>query len=408
MSTERLLTTEDVAVYLGVKKGSVYSYVSRGLLSSQRHAQGKESLFREADVRAFAAQRRRAAAGPLTEETADSPAIHTGITLITGDKLYYRSLDVAALASEKSFESVATLLWTGEMQHDRFATNPALQTLAEAVTAPLPPSTRLTDRLRVVVAAAGAADPLRFDTSPAAVVATGKTMLGTMATALPVLSYDSYELEFPLAAALWGRLTATEPTYERVAVLNAALVLLADHDLAASTYAARVAASTRAHPYAVVSAGLATLEGPLHGAASGLVVEMLNAALRSGDTLGTMSDRLRTGGTVPGFGHSLYEGGDPRAATLLKLIAELRPRRRAMDIITEVAETMKARAGVEPNIDFALAALTTLTGMRPDAGEAIFAVARSAGWIAHAIEEYDDQPSRFRPSGRYAGQPPPT
>jgi citrate synthase len=415
MSKDRLLSTHDVAVHLGVKKATVYAYVSRGLLTSRRNGEGKESLFSEAEVKAFAAQRRRGAA---TLDQAGSPVIHTGITLVTDEALYFRGHDATSIARRQSFESVANLLWSGELREVPFTPDRALRDLAEAVTAPLPASSRLTDRLRVIVAAAGAADRLRFDTTRAAVIATGRTIIGTMVAALPLRSREAASPEgFALAAALWSRLSTVAPSPDRVAVLNAALVLLADHDLAASTYAARVAASTRAHPYAVVGAGLAALDGPLHGAASSLVVEMLTAAVRSGDALGTISDRLRAGGGVPGFGHPLYGDGDPRAATLLELSSALPAidieleagaceGRRARDLIDEVAAAMESRAGARPNIDFALASFTLLNGMRPDAGEAIFAIARTAGWIAHAIEEYSDQPSRFRPNGRYAGSPP--
>ncbi|MFI5934128.1 citrate synthase family protein [Actinoplanes sp. NPDC051494] len=388
MSEDRLLTTDDVARHLGVKKATVYAYVSRGLLVSRRNARGKESVFREADVKAFKARRRHGS-------TAPEQAIDTGITLITENALHYRGFDATLLARRASFEAVSTLLWTGTLQHVACTPDPGLLALAEAVTAPLPTTARLTDRLRVVVAAAGAADPLRFDTTPAAVVTTGRTIIATMVAALPP---RSPEADGTLAARLWSRLTDAAPAPDRIEALNAALVLLADHDLAASTYAARVAASTRAHPYAVVGAGLAALDGPLHGAASGVVADLLSTAIRSGDAVGTVSDRLRTGGGVPGFGHPLYPGGDPRAAALLGYVASLRDPG-VPDAIDEVRAAVRSR----PNIDFALAALTLRTGMPPDAGEAIFAIARTAGWIAHAIEEYADRPSRFRPNGRYAG-----
>ncbi|WP_033338372.1 citrate synthase family protein [Catenuloplanes japonicus] len=392
---DRTLSTDEVARRLGVKRATVYAYVSRGLLTGRRNANGKESQFAEADVRAFEATRSRG-----TPARADSPAVHTGITLITSDNLFFRGYDAGLLARRKTYETVAGLLWTGELTDVQFQPDPALRTLAEAVTAPLPASARLTDRLRIIVAAAGAADRLRFDTTPAAVTATGRTLLGTMVAALPQLA-DLYE--DTLAAVLWSRLTTLPPTDPGIFALNAAMVLLADHDLAASTFAARVAASTRADPYAVVGAGLAVMDGPLHGAASGLAVEMLSAAVHGGDPLGTVSDRLRTDGAVPGFGHPLYPGGDPRATVLLSLLKKSSP---VMDAVTEVADAMRTRAGVAPNIDLALAAFTMLHDMPADAGEAIFAIARTAGWIAHAIEEYADQPSRFRPSGRYAGLPP--
>ena len=382
-----MLSTDEVARRLGVKPATVYAYVSRGLLHSERNADGKGSLFAESQVEAFAARRGR----PVRDGA--GPVIRTGLTLIRDGRLFYRGHDALQLARESSYESVITLLWTGELRQVPLEPSPGLRDLAEAVTAPLPASARLTDRLRVICAAAAAADPLRFDTAPVAVVATGRTVLATMVAALPVRQPDAGGSAF--ADVLWRRLTATPATPAAVRALNAALVLLADHDLAASTLAARVAASTRAHPYAVVGAGLAALDGPLHGAASGLAYALLAEAVRSGDPVGAVSDRLRAGGPVPGFGHPLYPEGDPRAAELLALLPDAPGK-------AEVRAVIDA-SGSPPNVDFAIAAFALLTGMAADAGEAIFAVSRTAGWIAHALEEYGDRPSRFRPSGRYAG-----
>ena len=395
MTAERLLTTEEVARRLGVKKATVYAYVSRGLLGSRRNADGKESLFAEPEVAAFVARRKR----PGTEP--DAPAIHTGITLITGDELFYRGHNALELATTASFESVANLLWTGELRHVPVEPDPELRALAEAVTAPLPASARLTDRLRVAVAATAAADRLRFDITPAAVIARGRTILGTMVAALPARAPARPE---GLAGVLWARLTDRAPAPADLAALNAALVLLADHDLAASTFAARVAASTRAHPYAVVQAGLSALDGPLHGAASDLAFGLLTEAARTEDPVGTISARLRADGRIAGFGQPLYPAGDPRATVLLGLLPQIPgPIRQAMEGVTAA---MDRHSGTAPNIDFALAVFALVNGMDAGAGETIFAVARTAGWIAHALEEYADEPSRFRPSGRYAGRRP--
>ena len=396
MTAERLLTTEEVARRLGVKKATVYAYVSRGLLGSRRNADGKESLFAEPEVAAFVAGRKRPATLP------DAPAIHTGITLITGDELFFRGHAARELATTASYESVANLLWTGELRHVPMAPDPELRALAEAVTAPLPPNARLADRLRVAVAATAAADRLRFDTTPAAVIARGRTIIGTMVAALPVRAPAPHRPG--LAGTLWARLTERAPTPADLVALNAALVLLADHDLAASTFAARVAASTRAHPYAVVQAGLAVLDGPLHGAASDLAFGLLTEAVRSQDPVGTIAGRLRADGRVAGFGQPLYPAGDARATVLLGLLPE--PAEPIRAALAGVTAAMDRHSGAAPNIDLALAALALTSGMAADAGEAVFAVARTAGWIAHALEEYADEPSRFRPSGRYAGRRP--
>jgi citrate synthase len=240
------------------------------------------------------------------------------------------------------------------------------------------------------------------------VIATGRTMLATMIGALPLRARSRHQAAAitgdvsPVAAALWTRLTARRPSADDCRVLNAALVLLADHDIAASTLAARIAASTRAHPYAVVSAGLAALDGPFHGAASGLAYSLLHEAMTSGDPVGTIAGRLRNDGQIPGFGHALYADGDPRAATLLPMLGD----GAAVESALRVADAVEERSGARPNIDLALAALALHYDMPPDAGEAIFAVARTAGWLAHALEEYASRPSRFRPVGVYSGRTP--
>jgi citrate synthase len=391
-----LMTTDEVAHRLGVKPATVYAYVSRGLLTSRRNADGKGSLFPKPDVDAFVAGRNRST----------TPGIQTGITLIKDGALYYRGRDACVLARTASFESVATLLWTGDLTHVDLVPRPDLLALALAVTGPLPATARHTDRLRVVAAAAAAADPLRFDTSPAAVVVTGRSLIGTMVAALPsagvVALGKAPAGRLPLAQTLWRRLAGPRPTEPDYDLLNAALVLLADHDIAASTLAARVAASTRAHPYAVVGAGLAALDGPLHGAASGLAHALLTEAMAEDVPVTTIADRLRVGTPIPGFGHPLYPDGDPRASMLLELLPH-GPVRECAELLTDA---MRTRSGVHPNVDFAVAALTLHHGMPADAGETIFAVARTAGWLAHALEEYADRPSRFRPTGRYAGPRP--
>jgi citrate synthase len=389
MAAEPMLNTDDVAHRLGVKPATVYAYVSRGLLKSRRNADGKGSLFARADVDAFVAARRKTT----------TPTVQTGITLIQYGSLFYRGHEATKLAFTTRFESVVNLLWTGDLVDVELTPAAALLAVARAVVAPLPDAARTTDHLRVIVAAAATADPLRFDTARTAVAATGRALLATMVEALPSAVIPVAPAS--LAEALWHRLCLSQPTGADLRLLNAALILLADHDIAASTLAARVAASTRAHPYAVVGAGLAALDGPLHGAASGVAHNMLAEAVTRNDPVATIADYLRAGEPIPGFGHHLYPDGDPRATALL---AEL-PAGKVRDVTGHIIETMRTRSGVHPNIDLALAAFTLHKGMPAEAGEAIFAVARTAGWIAHALEEYEARPLRFRFSAQYAGDP---
>lgn len=199
-----------------------------------------------------------------------------------------------------------------------------------------------------------------------------------------------------------------EPDPDALAVLDLALALLTDHDLAASTLAVRVAASARAHPYAAVSAGLGALEGPLHGAAGRLAHRMLVEVLERGGAAPVVAEYLRAGRRVPGLGHRLYKGEDPRAAALFARLEALPQAGPALDAAREVAGvTARHGGGLYPNVDLALAVLTVSCAMAPEAGETVFAVARTAGWIAHALEEYQERPLRMRPSGQYHGPRPP-
>jgi len=185
--------------------------------------------------------------------------------------------------------------------------------------------------------------------------------------------------------------------------LSAALVLLADHELAASTLAARAAASARADPYAVVSAGLGAVSGSWHGGASLGVEALLAAAGDPPSAPRAVGDLLRRGERIPGFGHSVYRGPDPRGRVLADLVRRAAPNAREVAVADAVIAEVRRRALPEPNIDFALGTLTTAAGMNRGAGEAIFAVARTAGWIAHALEAYEAG-TLLRPRASYTGR----
>jgi citrate synthase len=242
--------------------------------------------------------------------------------------------------------------------------------------------------LRVAVAVLGAADPLRFDLSVPAVTAAAGRLIGTLVTALPG---DYMASDATLGARLWPKLSSDEPRPE---LLDATLILLADHGLAVSTVAARVAASARANLYAVISAGLGALDGQYHGAAPTLAYEFLQRAQQ--DPLKALSDQLRSGEPVPGFGHRIYQHRDPRAEVLLELLGD----HPIVGTITAIAE----RTPLFPNSDLAIAAIMHAYNFRPDAGDALFALARMIGWTAHALEEYAAPALRFRAMGIYTGQ----
>jgi len=179
-------------------------------------------------------------------------------------------------------------------------------------------------------------------------------------------------------------------------ILRRTLVLVADHELNASTFAARVAASTGAPLSASVLSGLATLSGPLHGRAALGVLELLDSVERLGAHR-AVRDWLSQGRPIVGFGHPLYPGGDPRGTALLQHFDLPRP-------FTDLSEVVEDMIGERPNIDFALAALTKVHRLPPEAPLVLFAIGRCAGWLAHALEQVTTG-HPIRPRARYIGPP---
>lgn len=399
----RRLSTRETAERLGVKPETVYAYVSRGQLTSLREAGSRGSTFdaREVDALARRAGRREpsASGGEL--------AIRTGITLIDRNHCFFRGVDTSELAAHYSYEEVAEWLWTGDLRPGiRFTAPRDVLSAAHRAAQALPAHSGPMDRLRVGVIAAAAADPLRFDLSEDTVVDIARSLVPTLVDAMPSQSRKLPATD-SLAARLWSRLTSEPADADALRVLDAALVLLIDHDLAASTLAVRVAASARAHPYAIVSAGFGALDGVLHGAASGLAHRMLMEVLDRGSAAAVVADHLRAGRRVPGLGHPLYPGEDPRARALFRLLEDVPQARTALQAAREVITTTARHTELHANVDLALAVLSVSTGMPAEAGETIFAIARTAGWIAHALEEYAERPLRMRPSGQYHGPRPP-
>ncbi|WP_406366021.1 citrate/2-methylcitrate synthase [Streptomyces sp. NBC_01546] len=403
MNEERRLSTRQAAELLGVKPATVYAYVSRGQLTSRRDLVGRGSSFDAREVEELARRSRREAAVPAGEL-----AVRTALTLIEPDRYYFRGVDAVALASRYAFEEVAEWLWTGTLPRGaRFTAPPEPLAAARRAVAALPEHSGPVDMLRVAVAAAAVADPLRFDLSEEAVLGSARCLIPTLVGSLPVVGPPGWAGDGRTARQLWPRLTAREPDPDALAALDLALGLLVDHDLAASTLAVRVAASARAHPYAAVSAGLGALEGPLHGAAGRLAHRMLVEVLERGGAAPVVAEYLRAGRRVPGLGHRLYRGEDPRAQALFARLEGLPQAAPALAAAREVAAVMARQGGLHANVDLALAVLTVSCGMAAEAGETVFAVARTAGWIAHALEEYQERPLRMRPSGEYHGPRPP-
>ena len=256
------------------------------------------------------------------------------------------------------------------------------------------------DRMRWALVLCGATDSLRADLRPAAVRRAARRATAAMAC-MAGPPPTGQELGATVAEWLGARLLpGTDRASLPTAAVDAALVLLADHELATSTMAARLAASTRADLYDALLAALATLAGPLHGGASQRAHALLGVAERDG-AAHALNDVLREQGRLPGFGHVVYEEGDPRFGALMKVVEPVLTTERAA-VVREVLHVAASHDVPPPNCDLALAVLSWGTGMSPEAGRTLFAVARVAGWTAHYLEELDEPALRFRARAVYA------
>ncbi|MGO4534029.1 citrate/2-methylcitrate synthase [Leifsonia sp. 2MCAF36] len=399
------LTAEQTADRLGVKLETLYAYVARGRLRRERTAGG--SSFDPLEVERFAAtRRRRPARDSGHSDGRPLMVIETGFALIEDGELSYRGRPVEELVAEP-FETVARWALTGEWDATARFTPGAGLDAARASAAALPAAAGSRDRQVVAVTALAAADPLRASLDPAVVASATERLVAGMVEVLPAATPEGAEAG-TLAGRLFRRLTAVRgnriPLPPDIALLNSALVLLLDHDMAVSTLAARASASARATPYGVVTAGMGALDSPLHGNASRAAHQLLERVADGADPARAIADAVvTTHGPVPGFGQPLYPDGDPRARILLGMLSADPRHASTIAAVDAVARVIGERTGARPNVDLALGALTLAAGMRDDAGEVVFATARTVGWMVHALDEYAQPPLRLRPVGRYVG-----
>ncbi|HEX7892224.1 MAG TPA: citrate synthase family protein [Ramlibacter sp.] len=377
------VSMDEACRLLGVQRQTIYAYVSRGKLDAMPDpADTRRSLYRAEDVAGLA---KRKEAGRKLETVAANtlfgaePSVPTALSGFFRGHLHYRGQDAIELARSSTLEDVARLLWGAEQAVD-FSSEPG--------TRPAP-------------SGRGAAFA-----ALASLAAVGHSTRGRLTR---VLHSEAQGLVAQLADA-FGAQPGQQPLHLRFAkgwrqparvadLLRTALVLLADHELTSSAFAARIAASTGASLPACLLAGLATLSGPLHGDASGRVKALFGEVERLGEDQ-VLDHYLSTASPLAGFGHHLYPDGDPRAAALLALFEP-------PDAIARFIEKVAQLTGLRPNIDVALAALVAHHRLPADAAFALFATARSVGLLAHGMEQLGVA-QVIRPRGRYAGPVPGT
>ena len=389
------LSAREASAELAISQATLYAYVSRGLIRSEPSQDSRSHRYRAEDVRTLK-ERRTPAPEPrgMRSFDADLPVMDSAIATITEDGPIYRGVNCIELAEKDTLEHAATLLW--DVGVDPFSRDNCplvsgeMRAVADAARHAAP-----IDRTIAVLALAASADPRAFTRA-----AEGRAMVGGRILRLVVAtmlngSSSGEPLHLQIAKA-WA------PDNKHAAdLIRRALVLLADHELNASTFTVRCAASTGLNLYDAIIAGLVALKGPKHGGAGALAAQLVKT-LVDGDVAPIIRERVALGERFAGFGHGVYKHGDPRAHALLQALARAGA---AQKLTREIPERIAEATGEFVNIDYALAVVVHTLGLAPGNELVLFAMARTVGWIAHACEQLRHG-GLIRPRARYIGPAP--
>lgn len=425
-----MLTAAEAAHHLGVKLGTLYAYVSRGWIKSYRRRVGRQALYRRADIEALrglvAPERgRRARSLPDASSwvtvaqpvraAAEGPApgvivTESAVSSIVDGRLAYRGYPIEEVIEHASFEEVSLLLWNGERPTPDAVAELASEIASAKMPAPVataiaamgddaPPLLRLSVMMPSLAALERRSEPLERR-------ARAKLILSMLPLPLSRKTRAQADGRGGMAERLLRNVAGSTAADFEINAMNRVLVACAEHELNASTFAARVVASTGADLYASVVAALCSLSGPIHGGACDRIEEML-AELDHGVRLDECLDVFgREHRLPPGFGHAIYPEGDPRAVLLKQtaLTIARRKGRKLYETALKVEQAVFKRDRLRPNLDFYQTVCTRMLGFPLGSPAAIFAVGRAAGWIAHALEQYENN-RLIRPRMRYRGVP---
>ena len=390
------LSAREASAELAISPATLYAYVSRGLIRSEPSPDSRSHRYRAEDIRGLK-ERRVPSVEPRGFKSFDPdlPVMDSAIATITEEGAIYRGVNCVDLAEKDTLEHAATLLWdvTGV---DPFSADNCpqvsdeMRAIAEAARRAAP-----IDRAIAVLALATSADPGAFTRAPE-----GRAMVGARILRL-------------LVATMLNTTPSADPVHQQIAkvwaadnkhapdLIRRALVLLADHELNASTFTVRCAASTGLSLYDAIIAGLAALKGPKHGGA-GVLASQLVRMLIDHDPEPVIRERVALGERFAGFGHGVYKRGDPRAMSLLNALTRAGAARK---FTREVPDRIAEATGEFVNIDYALAVLAHSLRLAPGSELTLFAMARAVGWIAHASEQLQHG-KLIRPRARYVGPAP--
>ncbi len=396
------LSAAQAAAELGVNLPTLYAYVSRGLIRSESETGSRRRRYSAEDIWLLKQRKQHRRDPAKAAEEAlhwGLPVLESRLSVIHDGRLYYAGRDVVTLATTCTIEQVAALLWSGDLATP----------FPDEIPHPLPPEWSTVSRLaahlppleafQLMLPLIAAHDPFAYDLRESSVQRAGAKILRLLAA----VAVGARPTRDPVAQVLQRRWAPHKP--DVAALLQAALVLYADNGLNPSSFTARCVASAGSTPYALVSAGLAALQGTKHGGACERAEGLLQEARDVRGARRVVVARLRRGEPMPGFGHPLYPAGDPRGALLMKLVATYRPKSPEVALSLALADAVKDLMNQHPTVDFGVVTVCRALGLPAGASLALLGVGRVVGWIAHGIEQYREG-REIRPRARYAGEPP--
>ncbi|GEM46450.1 citrate synthase family protein [Deinococcus cellulosilyticus] len=390
------LTAEEAAQLLGISRATLYSYVSRGMIRSvDQSSKTREKRYLREDIDQLISQKEQRKNPGEVAKTAlhwGSPVLDTSISLIEQGRLFYRGQEATALARSRTFEEVASFLWTGDFHAFPEASMPELPDALLFQMQPLP----LMGRYQCVLAHAQSMDLSALNLKPSSLLRTGRKILS-------VLTWATTGSRAKTAIAEQLSLHWTGNT-QATTLIDQGLILCAEHELNISAFTVRCAVSAEVDLYAAIITGLSSLQGRKHGGMVPRVDRLLQDSLQDGVKT-ALQNLFTRGERTPGFSQPLYPQGDPRGKFLLNELRNLPLDPALRRVMDDLIPFMAEEFDEHPTIDWALAVLARHLGHPVQAGLALFALGRTAGWIAHALEQYQD-PRLIRPRASYVGPQP--
>ncbi|SOE93047.1 citrate synthase [Burkholderia sp. D7] len=408
-----LMTRSEVLEILNIKQGTLYAYVSRGFIKTAPHPDGRRSLYFRADVERVRSRKRGRPPQSATAESTmhwGAPVITSAITQITAGGPIYRNRSAVDMArAGVAFESVAQLLFTG-MWQDNFASWSSIDTPQDVqrLLQSYPDGLRSNDignLLGMVTLALGMRERGTAEISDGTTVTAARLLIQTMAGCLGCLQTKGrFAVRRPLEglAAFILRASRVEPSPEALRALNGAMIVLADNELAPATFAARIAASTNADLFNCVAAAI----GSHVGFSTGTATQKVEIALLQSTTAKDLAQRMplvqEYGASLFGFNHPMYPDGDPRADVILELVAALPKLGAGTRNTLEFLANARAGLKAHPGLAIAMVTLSRALGMPDGSATAIWILSRTAGWVAHILEQRT-QAFLLRPRAKFVG-----